>query len=136
MRRIRRSLVLLAVLAATVAPHSADAAPDDVAVRLHIAAQAKIVGGGMGVRIAVAGICTPGAEVLEAFVYLTQDGVTSQFGFVPLTCDGTLHGSVVLVRALDAPFTPGPATASGYALVQNAVGETASHSPFRDVTLA
>ena len=133
MRGIRRSLALLAVLAATVAPHSANAAA--VGVRLHIAAQAKIVAEGAGARIGITGICTPGAEVIEAFVSITQNGFTSQFGFVPLTCDGTLHGSVVLVRALDAPFAPGAATASGYALVQNALGETASHSPFRDITL-
>lgn len=114
----------------------AGASTEGVKVQLMTGARAKIVVGGTAARIRVAGICTSGAEVLEAFVYITQDGFTSSFGFFPLICDGALHAWLVQVQALDVPFHTGAATASGYALVTDPqTGKTADDSPFRNITL-
>ena len=92
--------------------------------------------GGVGVRVRVAGACTSGADVLESFVYVVQDGFSSETARVPLLCDSTVHRSVVLVPMADFPLHSGSATASAYALVMDPdTSETAEDSPTKDITI-
>lgn len=107
----------------------------ELRVRVELGGRAKIVDEGASATIRVAGTCTAGAQVLEAFVYITQDGNTSSFGSFPLVCDGLRHAWRVEVQAFDAPFHAGAATASGYALIEDDSGRTADDSPFRDITM-
>jgi hypothetical protein len=105
-------------------------------VNVGIGAYAKFDEGGVGVWIRVAGMCTPGADVLESFVYVNQDGFSTESSPIPLRCDGSLHRSKVLVPMADVPLHKGPATASAYALVVDPdTGETAQDSPSRDITI-
>jgi hypothetical protein len=63
--------------------------------------------------------CPKKHEVLEAFVYITQDGQTSQFsGIAVRKCKGKPIMYTVSVRAFeDTPFRAGEASASSYILV-------------------
>jgi hypothetical protein len=136
MRGSIRAAVLTVLLLALPASPAFGRPAGSPRVHLTLPAAAKIVGGGTGAKIQIRGICTPGAEVLEAFVTISQDGFTSQMGTIPLVCDGASHRWRVAVLAGDQPFHPGLATASGYALVMDpGSGETAQDSPFRVITM-
>src|SRR5687767_9510850 len=91
----------------------------------------KIIAGGQAVRLKVTASCPSGEDVLEAFVYVTQDGNQSRFAPVPVVCDGDSHRYNVRVEAQDFVFHPGPARASGYLLVTP--GQ--STSPGQDLVL-
>ena len=142
MHRSNRNALTIVVLAllVTVVPDaswaSATAPAVPPRVDLTIGSRAKILGGGATAKIPIRGICTSGADVIEAFVYITQDGFTSQWGFIPLVCDDVAHWWLVRVPALDQPFHPGTASASAYAQVMDPnTGETGEDSPFRDITM-
>jgi hypothetical protein len=133
-RKLTGVLCLALVVGSWAAP--ARASTSALQVEVLMGPRAKIGPGGAAARLPVEGICTSGAEVLEAFAYITQDGHTTSMGSFPLVCDGTRHRWLVEVRAFDAPLHPGAATASAYALVTNSqTGDTADDSPFRDITL-
>jgi len=136
MRRSIRVAVLVVVLFTLLGPPALGGPAEAPRVHLTLPVAAKILGGGTGAKIQIRGICTAGAEVLEAFVTIDQDGFTSQMGAIPLVCDGASHRWRVPIRAGDQPFHPGLATASGYALVLDpGSGETAEDSPFVVVNL-
>ena len=65
-----------------------------------------------------------GAEVLEAFVYVNQDGNSTNFTGLRVTCDGQPHASNVTVTASGFLLHRGAASASGYLLLTS--GESAS----------
>jgi hypothetical protein len=139
--RIRRlrTWVISAVVAGGMVGSALPASAGSRALRVEvrIAATGKIVDSGGAVVTRVAAVCTSGAETLEAFVTVSQPGVSSDMGFFPLACDGAPHRYTARVPAFDSTFTPGPAFASAYALVfdpgsgQTDVGE---HS--RTITLS
>jgi hypothetical protein len=64
------------------------------------------------------------AELLESFVYVNQDGNSTEFGAVSVPSDGTRHTVMVTVTALDFLLVKGNASASGYMLLTS--GETVS----------
>jgi hypothetical protein len=115
----RFSLVLAAVLALSL-PSPAVAQ----VLELKVAKKATIVNGGQGVVLTTIAVCPAGGELLEAFVYVNQDGFSSEFGFLNVPCDGAPHMSTVEVTALDFLFHKGKASASGYMLLTS--GETIS----------
>lgn len=137
LRGVAFALVLAVTLGLSVSASPALATTDSsVQVRVTTDRRARIIEAGAAARIRVEGVCTHGAEVIEAFVYITQDGHTSSFGFVPLVCDGARHSWIVQVESFDQPFHVGPATASPYALVEDPrTGETADDSPFLRIRL-
>ncbi len=133
--------LFIAVLAATYALGML-AGPPRIAVAqesltAEIANQAKLQNNGQAVRLTISVYCPAGYEVLEAFVYITQDGNQSQYGRIPVRCDGKQHGYTVRVIAYDGrPFQYGSASASGYILVYNpTTGTTQSTSPTQDITI-
>lgn len=130
---MRRLLVLLAMVGlAGMLPAPAALAQETVTAQ--IAKKAVLVDDRLAVLVTVTATCTTGSEVLEAFVYVVQDGVTSQFAGIPVVCDDAAHTFTVRVAALDATFVPGRATASGYVLITTATG-TASTSPTAEIRI-
>ncbi len=115
---VTASLLAVAAHAAQVRTATMEIAPDAV-----------LVEGGQAVQLTVRAGCPKKAQVLEAFVYVTQDGNQSQFAPVPVTCDGRLNIYVVTVRAVDFTFHTGEARASGYLLVDDKRGSVSSVSP-------
>jgi hypothetical protein len=130
MRRLVIYLSLAIMLAALPLP----AALAQETVTATIDKKATLVDDGQAVLVTVTVTCATGSEVLEAFVYVTQDGNTSQFAGIPAVCDGTAHTFTVRVSALDSPLRLGKATASGYVLVTTGTG-TASASPSATITI-
>jgi hypothetical protein len=71
--------------------------------------------------------CSPGDEVLEAFVYVVQRAHNSEFGFFGPICDGTQHTFAVTIHAgEDERFRPGRARVSAFVLLES--GATTSPS--------
>jgi hypothetical protein len=118
--RVRRTSLLTAAALALALSSPATAQ----GLELRIDKKATIVDGGQGVLVTITTTCPAGGELLEAFVYVNQDGFSSEWGFLNSPCDGTPHESTVEVTALDFLFHKGKASASGYMLLTS--GESIS----------
>ena len=81
--------------------------------------------GGQVVNVKVKVACDPArGEVLEAFVYVTQDGNESDFAGIPVVCDNKLRTYKVRVAAFpESPLRRGKARASAYVLQVDPVTE-------------
>jgi hypothetical protein len=112
-----RILVALAAVSAVLAPFSAASVQETVTA--DVAPLATMVGAGEAADIEVTVTCPKKHDVLEAFVYIMQDGHTSQFAGIAIgKCKGKPMTYTVRVRSfLDTPFHPGEASASSYVLV-------------------
>ena len=86
-RAVAACLVAFLVLLASVAPVSG--APPG-SVQASIAHEATLVDAGAGVLVRVTVSCAGGSDVLEAFVYVTQDGQQSRFTPISIRCGGQL----------------------------------------------
>jgi hypothetical protein len=126
-RSLRILIVLVGVLVMLVAPQAA--AQGTLAVK--IASKATLVDGGQAVDVAVTVTCPAGGVVLEAFLYVTQQGNESDFAFFQPVCDGTPHDFIVRAQAVDFVFQRGKARVSTLLLLES--GETTS--PTRVVKL-
>jgi hypothetical protein len=126
-RSLRILVVLVGVLVMLVAPQAT--AQGTLAVE--IAKKARLVDGGQAVDVAVTVTCPTGGVVLEAFLYVTQQGNESGFAFFQPVCDGTPHDFIVRAEAVDFVFQRGKARVSTLLLLES--GETTS--PTRVVKL-
>lgn len=125
MTRPRPVLRILLVLAATLmAVVSAGPATAQETLSIQVHRKATLVDGGRSVDLRVTVTCPAGATVLEAFVYLVQDGNQSQFAPLQPVCDGAEHVFVVRANAGDVLFHRGKAHVSGYLLLST--GQAAS----------
>jgi hypothetical protein len=68
-----------------------------------------LIQGGKAVVVQVTVTCPAGAEVLEAFLYVTQDGNQSQFASFQPICDDTPHTFTVRAQAVGFRFQVGEA---------------------------
>jgi hypothetical protein len=75
--------------------------------------------------------CPAGAEVVEAFLYVNQDGNQGEFAFFQPTCDGNPHPFTVRAQAVGFRYPVGQAQVSAYVLLSSG----ASTSPAQTVTL-
>jgi len=75
--------------------------------------------------------CPTGAEELEAFLYVNQDGNQGEFAFFQPICDGSPHTFMARAQAVGFRYHVGEATVSGYVLLTSG----ASTSPIQTVTL-
>lgn len=127
----RVTLLLALTLALVAAFHGPVFAEQQLSI--HIGKTATLVDGGQAVELKIKTICAiEGVEVLEAFVYVTQDGNQSQFAPIPVSCgdDAKSQKSIVRVPALDFLFHEGDANVSAYLLVYDPVtGTDFSTSP-------
>lgn len=81
---------------------------------------AALVDGGQAVELRIRTVCAiAGVEVMEAFVYVTQNGNQSQFAPIPVSCSDKHRPqkATVIVPALDFLFQEGEANVSAYILV-------------------
>jgi hypothetical protein len=121
-----RMLRLSAVLASTVSALSLScpASAAEPAFEMDIDHKAVLVDGGQVAVLEVAATCPAGAELLESFVYVNQDGFSTQWGTVNVPCDGMPHTRTVRAATLDFVLHKGKASASGYMLLTS--GESIS----------
>ena len=112
----RRVLLCASLVVATLAPAIPAQAADRLDVDIKRAAQFISA---TEAQVRVRYVCPSGWTVLEAFLYITQDGNTSQFeGFSP-TCDGRKHWATLTVDAFEeTPFHRGTANATAYLLLE------------------
>jgi hypothetical protein len=100
---------------------------------------ATLVEGGQAVELKVKTVCAiEGFEVLEAFVYVTQNGNTSEFAPIPVSCSGIPRPQKATVRvpALDFLFQEGEANTSAFILLIDPISEeTVSTSPTRAIRI-
>lgn len=88
--------------------------------------EARLVEGGQSVELKGKVRCAvENFEVLEAFVYIVQDGNNSEFAPIPVSCTGRPNAEVfyVIVSGLDFVFHPGEATASVFILLVDPLTE-------------
>jgi hypothetical protein len=126
-RPLRILVVLLGLGVLLLAPRAA--AQETLAVE--IAPTARLLQGGKAVAVQVTVTCPTGAEVLEAFLYVNQDGNQGQFASFQPICDDTPHTFTVRAQANGFRYHVGEATVSGYVLLSSG----ASTSPSQTVTL-
>ncbi len=89
------------------------------------------------VTIQVTVTCPKKQQVQEAFVYVTQDGYTSQFAGIGIQrCKGRPVTYTLTVRPLEQPFHRGEASASSYVSVYTQHGtDTISGGEFQPITI-
>jgi hypothetical protein len=127
-----RPLRILTVLCGLLVALSAAPAAAQATLAVEIGKKAALVDGGRAVDVQVTVTCPAGEEVLEAFLYVTQDGNESQFAPFQPVCDGDPHSFTVRAQAFDdVLFHRGKARVSAYVLLQSG----ASTSPTRVVKL-
>jgi hypothetical protein len=126
-RPLRILVVLIGLGTLLLAPRAA--AQENLTVE--IAPTARLLQGGKAVAVQVTVTCPTGAEVLEAFLYVNQDGNQGQFASFQPICDDTPHTFTVRAQAGSFRYHVGEAQVSGYVLLTSG----ASTSPARTVTL-
>ncbi len=131
----RRIVFALAIVSAVLLPFNTASAQGTVTA--DVASTGAMVGAGEAVKINVTVTCPKKHEVLEAFVYISQDGHTSQFSGIPLRkCKDKPITYSVQVRAFeDTPFHLGGASASSYVLVYTPDDRTISGGEFQSITI-
>jgi hypothetical protein len=114
-RSVRTLAALIGVLAVLLMPQAV--AQETVAIE--VARKATLLdGGGQVVELQVTVTCPVGAEVLEAFLYVTQDSNQSPFAFFQPVCDGFAHTFPVQIQAAAGfVFQQGRVQVSGYLLL-------------------
>ena len=104
-------------------------------VQASIAQQATLVDGGAAVLVDVTVACAGGSDVLEAFVYVSQDGAQSPFTGIAVRCGGRPRTYTVSVPAPSGgAFRAGSATASAFVLADRR-GDVTSSSPGATLTV-
>jgi hypothetical protein len=125
MKHVAAFLLILSLGLSPVASVAAGNAPEFVGVQVGrlawLAPNGQVV-----VPVSVA--CSAGLQVLEAFMYINQEGSQSQFAGVPVICDNQPHLHLVRVSPFpDNPFQRGPASATAFLLLLNPdTGDTES----------
>ena len=114
-RPLRILVVLIGLGALLLAPR---AAAQEAPV-VDIAPTARLLQGGKAVAVQVTVTCPTGAEVLEAFLYVNQDGNQGEFAFFHPTCDGSPHTFTVRAQAVDFRYHVGQAQVSAYVLLSS-----------------
>jgi hypothetical protein len=126
-RSLRILIVLIGLGALLLAPR---AAAQEAPV-VEIAPTARLLQGGRAVAVQVTVTCEAGAEVLEAFLYVNQDGNQGQFASFQPICDGSPHTFTVRAQAAGFRYHVGEAQVSAFVLLSSG----ASTSPGQTVTL-
>jgi hypothetical protein len=126
-RPLRILVVLIGLGALLLAPRAvAQEAPT-----VEIASTARLLQGGKAVAVQVTVTCPTGETVLEAFLYVNQDGNQGRFASFQPVCDGSPHTFTVRAQAVDFRYQVGQATVSAFVLLASG----ASTSPTQTVTL-
>jgi hypothetical protein len=134
MRRIALASLVASVSVLGLAAPASAAPPGPV--QASIDPQATLVENGAAVVVNVTVSCAGGSDVLEAFVYVTQDGQQSPFAGIPVRCGGKARTYAVRVPAPEGTlFHTGTASASGFVLVDKK-GNVTSTSPSQTLVIS
>lgn len=133
---MRRCVLAVWVTSALAMPAAPAIGAKPGPVQASIAPGATLVEGGAAVLASVTVRCAGGSDVLEAFVYVTQDEQQSRFAPIPVRCGGKARTYVVRVPAPEGfTFHTGTASASGFVLVDKR-GNVTSASPSQTLTIS
>jgi len=131
-RKTAIAILMVAIPAFSAAPASG-VRPGPVQASI---AEATLVEGGAAALVSVSVRCAGGSDVLEAFVYVTQQGQQSPFAPIQIRCGGRARTYVVRVPSPEGTtFQVGTASASGFVLVEKK-GTVTSASPSQTLTLS
>jgi hypothetical protein len=137
--KFRGTLVLFIALILPVAAAMLPPRPAQARVVVELGPTVMLAEGGEAVVVTVTVACAPPRlQALEAFVYVTQDGFTTNFAAIPVTCAGKRQVSTVRVaRGPDQPLLhAGPANASAYVLlIDPRTSATQTGSANRGITI-
>jgi hypothetical protein len=86
-------------------------------VRVEVGPSAKLTEDGQAVRVKVKFTCLPVDYILEALLFVQQEGAYSEGFLSSVVCDGKTHVQMEEVETLDGPFRPGEAFVSAFVLV-------------------
>jgi hypothetical protein len=127
-RTLRILVVLIGLGALLLAPGAAA----QEALAVEITPTARLLQGGKAVAVQVTVTCPTGATVLEAFLYVNQDGNQGEFASFQPICDDTPHTFIVRAEpGLGFRYHVGEAQVSAFVLLTSG----ASTSPGQTVTL-
>jgi hypothetical protein len=112
-----RSLRILVVLVGLMMGLHMPRVAAQETLAFQIGKKATLVNGGQAVDVQATVTCPAGAAVLEAFLYVTQEGNQSQFASLQPVCDGAPHTFMVRAQAVGFVFHRGRAQVSGYLLL-------------------
>jgi hypothetical protein len=98
---------------------------------VEIAPTARLLQGGKAVAVQVTVTCEAGAGVVEAFLYVNQDGHQGQFTPFQPICDGAPHPFTVRAQANGFRYHVGQAQVSAFVLLTSG----ASTSPGQTITV-
>jgi hypothetical protein len=109
-------------------------------VTVALKAKATLLEGGQAVEVKVRATCPTGYTVLEAFVYIGQEGNESDFAAIPLACQDKQKPRDFVIRVPafpdNPPFHPGDATATAFVLIEDpATGGTLSGGDNRAIQI-
>ena len=107
-------------------------------LQVKIDPNATLLNGGQSAQISVTVECSPGnAEILEAFIYISQDGIQSNYTPIPVECRGGRNTYQVTVTANEGEtFKSGEAHSSAYILIMHPkTGKTTSGQASGTITL-
>jgi hypothetical protein len=113
---MHRTLAAVIAIIALVSFTGAAPVPSD-GPELRMDKKAVLVNGGQAATLSVTAGCPAGAAILEAFVYVNQNGFSTGPAPVNVPCDGALHEVTVTTTALDFTLVRGKASASGFMLL-------------------
>ena len=117
MKRIVLLVTLAALLVAALLPAGLVTAQEQTeVVRVEVGPTAKLIDDDQAVRVKLKVTCQPVDHVLEALLFVQQEGAFGQ-GFFPVVCDGRTRVHMAEVEALEVPFHRGEAFASAFVLV-------------------
>lgn len=128
-------VVVASVLAGSGASPTGAAPPPDIGVR--VAPVGHLADDGNGATVLVRTVCNlEGYDVFEAFLYVNQDGRSTEFAGLPIACDGRHRTARVTTTVPEGepPLHRGPASVSAYVLVGDGTHES-TVSPTFDIRL-
>ncbi len=128
---MRRTILLGALMAALVAAPAAHAA-------VSVSVSNGTVNPDGSATVPVTIFCSPGSEVLEAHLTLSQDDqtISGMAGIAGVRCTGKARTYLVTVTPFQGSFHAGTAHASPFVLVQNRrTGETESGGSAATISL-
>ena len=128
-------VVMVALVMALILAVGGATAQEPEAVSVQVGPTAQAIAGGEVLLVTVEVACEPGFEVLEANIF-AQQGATSNFGGIPVVCDGKTRVHKVRVNALNGQFSSGDASVSAFVLLLDpATGTTEQGQDARTVSV-
>jgi hypothetical protein len=90
-------------------------------VQVSIDQNGLLLNGGQSAQVTVTVKCSPGnAEIIEAFVYITQEGIQSNFAPIPVVCRGGSNMYQITISTSGGEtLKTGLAHASAYILISH-----------------